>query len=70
MAALGPEFLNFIKKLEDSGDKLVITTPLEQPIEFEFNVRIYICFYQYTVDVWEIISNYNILIVEFNMLRV
>lgn len=38
MSAIGPEFINFIKKLEDNGDKLVPGTVLEQPLEFEFNV--------------------------------
>lgn len=39
MSVIGPEFYNFIKKLEDNGDKLIPATPVEQPIEFEFNVR-------------------------------
>lgn len=39
MSVIGPEFYHFIKKLEDNGDKLIPATPVEQPIEFEFNVR-------------------------------
>ncbi|KAJ2948640.1 hypothetical protein O0L34_g7895 [Tuta absoluta] len=37
MSAIGPEFFNFIKKLADNNDKLVASTPFDQPIEFEFN---------------------------------
>lgn len=40
MSVIGPEFYSFIKKLEDNGDKVITTTPVEQPLEFEFNVRI------------------------------
>lgn len=39
MSVIGPEFYSFIKKLEDNGDKLTPGTPVEQPLEFEFNVR-------------------------------
>lgn len=46
MSAVGSEFYNYIKKLEDNGDKLIPVTPLEQPIAFEFNVRI-LSFYIY-----------------------
>lgn len=44
MSVIAPEFFNFIKKLEDNGDKLTATTPVEQPLEFEFNVREYLYF--------------------------
>lgn len=44
MSVIAPEFFNFIKKLEDNGDKLTPTTPVEQPLEFEFNVRAYLYF--------------------------
>lgn len=42
MSAIGPEFLNFIKKLEDNGDKILSSTPLEQPLDFEFNVWVFL----------------------------
>ncbi|XP_072942556.1 uncharacterized protein morgue [Epargyreus clarus] len=44
MSVIGPEFLNFIKKLEDNGDKLVSGSPVEQPLEFEYNnSSCYVC---------------------------
>ncbi|XP_050352538.1 uncharacterized protein LOC126774925 [Nymphalis io] len=44
MSVVGPEFFSFIKKLEDNGDKLTPGSPIEQPLEFEFNnSSCYIC---------------------------
>ncbi|XP_023954417.1 uncharacterized protein LOC112058006 [Bicyclus anynana] len=44
MSLIGPEFLNFIKKLEDNGDQLPPGTPLNQPRDFEFNnSSCYVC---------------------------
>lgn len=42
MSVIGPEFLDFIKKLEENHDQLTpwTTNPLDQPPEFEFNVSI------------------------------
>ncbi|XP_026763189.2 uncharacterized protein LOC113521740 [Galleria mellonella] len=44
MSAVSPEFLNYIKKLEDNGDKLTTGTPIEPLLEFEFNnSTCYVC---------------------------
>ncbi|KAJ0174204.1 hypothetical protein K1T71_010350 [Dendrolimus kikuchii] len=44
MSAIGPEFLNFIKKLEDNGDKVTFGATFDQPIDFEFNnSSCYVC---------------------------
>ncbi|XP_075981511.1 modifier of rpr and grim, ubiquitously expressed [Anticarsia gemmatalis] len=44
MFAMGPDFFQFIKKLEENGDKLTSSTPLEQPLDFEFNnSTCYVC---------------------------
>lgn len=43
MFTMGPEFFNFMKKLEGNGDKLICSTPSEQPLEFEFDVSM-MCF--------------------------
>lgn len=40
MSAIGSEFLIFLKKLEDNGDKVVTGTPSEQPNDFDFNASI------------------------------
>lgn len=42
MSVIGPEFLDFIKKLEENRDQLTPWTanPLDQPPDFEFNVSI------------------------------
>ncbi|CAK1550685.1 unnamed protein product [Leptosia nina] len=37
MSLITPEFLDYIKKLEDSDDKLTSLSPIERPLEFEFN---------------------------------
>ncbi|XP_038211350.1 uncharacterized protein LOC119831867 isoform X1 [Zerene cesonia] len=37
MSVMAPDFLNFIKKLEEGEDKLMSVSPIEQPLEFEFN---------------------------------
>lgn len=37
MFAMDQEFFQFIKKLEENGDKLTSTTPIEQPLDFEYN---------------------------------
>lgn len=46
MFAMGPEFFNFMKKLEENGDKLTSSTPFEQPLDFEFNVSILIFWFK------------------------
>ncbi|XP_059054898.1 uncharacterized protein LOC131848951 [Achroia grisella] len=44
MSTVGPEFLSYIKKLEDNGDKLTTGTPMEPHLEFEFNnTTCYVC---------------------------
>ncbi|CAG5048859.1 unnamed protein product [Parnassius apollo] len=44
MSLLEPEFFNFLKKLEENGDKLTAGTPLEEPLEFEYNnTSCYVC---------------------------
>lgn len=36
---MGPEFFNFIKKLEENDDKLTSVTPQQEPLDFEYNVN-------------------------------
>ncbi|XP_068620303.1 uncharacterized protein morgue [Battus philenor] len=44
MSLIEPEFLNFIKKLEENSDKLPSINPLEEPLEFEYNnSTCYVC---------------------------
>ncbi|XP_060805773.1 uncharacterized protein LOC106132759 [Amyelois transitella] len=44
MSAIGPEFLAFIKKLEENGDKITPGSPLEEPLDFQFvNSTCYVC---------------------------
>lgn len=57
MSAVTPEFYDFIKKLEDNDDKLV-PSPLDQPIDFEFNVRwtiqicVNFCVFKYLIKLY------------------
>lgn len=37
MSAIGSEFLCFLRKLEDNGDKVITGIPPEQPADFNFN---------------------------------
>lgn len=38
MSLIEPDFFSFLKKLEENGDKLTSGTPLEEPLEFEYDV--------------------------------
>ncbi|XP_013162577.1 PREDICTED: uncharacterized protein LOC106114047 [Papilio xuthus] len=44
MSLMGPEFFNFIKKLEENDDKLTSVTPMQEALEFEYNnSSCYVC---------------------------